>query len=112
MVELQLDSKTVGKQRIAVWALVGVNALWGLSFPIMRSLHLQMEQFFGLSNDSVPSSLSVAFSSGMIGMRFLAAFLLLFLVCPNLVRSASKAEWRAGVLVGLMFYVGLVWKGD
>jgi len=108
MVWLQSESKNNGKQRIAVWALVGVNALWGLSFPIMRSLHLQMEQFFGLSNNSVPSSLSVAFSSGMIGMRFLAAFLLLFLVCPNLVRSASKAEWRAGVLVGLLFYVGLV----
>jgi drug/metabolite transporter (DMT)-like permease len=108
MVEQHSESKTERTPWIAIWALVGVNALWGLSFPIMRSLNLQMEHFFGLDNDSVPSSLSVAFSSGMIGMRFLVAFLLLFVVCPNLVRRASKSEWRAGVLVGLLFYVGLV----
>ena len=108
MVGRNAESKTNGTPWIAIWALVGVNALWGLSFPIMRSLNLQMEQFFSLDNDSVPSSLSVAFSSGMIGIRFLVAFLLLFLVCPNLVRRASKAEWRAGALVGLLFYVGLV----
>ncbi len=105
---LQGKSKNDGIHWIAVWALVGVNALWGLSFPIMRSLNLQMEQFFGLSNDAVPSSLSVAFSSGMIGMRFLVALVILFVVCPNLVRNATMAEWRAGVLIGLLFYVGLV----
>ncbi len=95
-------------QWVAVWALVGVNALWGLSFPIMKSLNLQMEHFFNLENDSVPSSLSVAFSSGMIGMRFMISLAVLCLLCPSLVRGATWAEWKAGVYVGLFFYVGLV----
>ena len=101
-------TKSNATQWIAVWILVGVNALWGLSFPIMKSLNLQMEQFFGLENHSVPSSLSVAFSSGMIGLRFLMSLVVLCFVCPRLVRSASRVEWRVGVLVGLFFYLGLV----
>ena len=100
--------KTVSIQWVAVLALIGVNALWGLSFPIMKSLNLQMEQFFGLENHAVSNSLSVAFSSGMIGLRFLVSLVILCIACPSLVRRASAAEWRAGVLVGLLFYVGLV----
>ena len=95
-------------QWIAIAALVGVNALWGLSFPIMKSLNLQMEQFFGLENDLVPSTVSIAFSSGMIGLRFLMSLVVLCLFCPSLVRSASQTEWLAGIMVGLFFYVGLV----
>ncbi len=93
---------------IAVWALVGVNALWGLSFPIMKSLNHHMELCFGLENDSVPSLLSVAFSSGMIGIRFLLSLAVLSIFFPGLVRGASRAEWQAGVCVGLLFYFGLV----
>ena len=108
MVYAQGSLKSSSIQWVAVWALVGVNALWGLSFPIMKSLNLQMEHFFNLENDSVPSSLSVAFSSGMIGMRFMISFAVLCLLCPGLVRGATWAEWKAGVYVGLFFYVGLV----
>lgn len=108
MAGVQKGSRSHATQWIAVAALVGVNALWGLSFPIMKSLNLQMEQFFGLENDSVPSTLSVAFSSGMIGLRFLMSLGVLYVFCPNLVRGASRSEWHAGVMVGLLFYVGLV----
>lgn len=108
MLGVQRTTKSNSMHWVAVCALVGVNALWGLSFPIMKSLNLQMEQFFGLENDSVPSSLSVAFSSGMIGMRFLISLVVLCLFCPSLVRGATRDEWRAGVFVGLFFYVGLV----
>ena len=108
MVYAEGSVRSSSMQWVAVWALVGVNALWGLSFPIMKSLNLQMEHFFNLENDSVPSSLSVAFSSGMIGMRFMISFAVLCLLCPGLVRGATWAEWKAGVYVGLFFYVGLV----
>ncbi len=108
MAGVQEGKRSNARQWIAVAALIGVNALWGLSFPIMKSLNLQMERYFGLENDSVPSTLSVAFSSGMIGLRFLMSLVVLCLFCPNLVRGASRSEWRAGFLVGLLFYVGLV----
>lgn len=98
----------LSKTWIAVWALVGVNALWGLSFPIMKSLNLQLEDHFGLEHASVPMSMSVAFSAGMIGLRFLLSFGLLFLISPRLFRNASVTEWRIGAIVGLFFYFGLV----
>jgi drug/metabolite transporter (DMT)-like permease len=108
MMKVQDPSKSAPDQWVAVAALVGVNALWGLSFPIMKSLNLHMEQFFDLDNGYVPSMLSVAFSSGMIAMRFFVSFLILLFACPRLIRGASPAEWRVGFLVGLLFYVGLV----
>jgi drug/metabolite transporter (DMT)-like permease len=108
MLSAPTASKTVSIQWVAVLALIGVNALWGLSFPIMKAQNMQMEQFFGLENHAVPNSLSVAFSAGMIGLRFSMSFVILCIACPGLVRRASAAEWRAGILVGLFFYVGLV----
>ena len=108
MMNVQEPPNSNPKQWIAVAALVGVNALWGLSFPIMKSLNMQMEHHFGLENDGVPSSLSLAFSSGMIGMRFFVALIILCIACPYLVRRANLAEWRAGVCVGVFFYLGLV----
>ena len=102
------SKKSTPKQWIAVAALVGVNALWGLSFPIMKSLNLSMEQFFHLENGSVPSLLSVAYTSGMIGLRFVVSLAILCVACPRLVRGANIAEWKAGALVGLFFYFGLV----
>ena len=108
MLSALTERKTVSIQWGAVLALVGVNALWGLSFPIMKSLNLQMEHFFGLENHAVSNSLSVAFSSGMIGLRFVLSLVILCIACPNLVRRASAAEWRAGIFVGLFFYFGLV----
>jgi drug/metabolite transporter (DMT)-like permease len=108
MLSALTERKTVSIQLVAVLALVGVNALWGLSFPIMKSLNLQMEQFFGLESPAVSNSQRVAFSSGMIGLRFLVSLAILSIACPILVRRATAAEWRAGILVGLLFYVGLV----
>ena len=105
---VQGATKSNATQWIAVCVLVGVNALWGLSFPIMKSLNLQMEQFFGPENHSIPISLSVAFSSGMIGLRFLMSIVVLCFVWPSLVLSASRVEWQVGVMVGLLFYLGLV----
>ncbi len=96
------------EQITAIIALVGVNALWGLSFPIIKSLNQQMEQGFDLEGMAVSTSLHVAFTSGMIGLRFLIALAIVCLFCPQLVRRARKEEWQAGIVVGLLFYFGLV----
>jgi drug/metabolite transporter (DMT)-like permease len=108
MKEAEMDVASSRTQWTAVMALVGVNALWGLSFPIMKSLSMQMEQFFDLDNDSVPGLLSVAYSSGMIAIRFLLSLMALIVVCPRLVWKANRAEWFAGFLIGLLFYLGLI----
>ncbi len=93
---------------VAIFALVAVNALWGLSFPIIKSMNLQMEHAAGLESSQIDSSLRVAFTAGMIAMRFAVAFLLLCFLGYKLVLNASMAEWRAGAIVGLFFYFGLM----
>ena len=74
----------------------------------MKSLNLQLEDHFGLEHAAVPPAVSVAFSAGMIGLRFLLSLVLLCLISPRLVRNASRMEWRVGAAVGLFFYFGLV----
>lgn len=93
---------------MAVWALVGVNALWGLSFPIMKSLNMQMEHLLGMESTEVSIAVRLAFCSGMIGIRFFLSFVVLCVACRSLVRRATRQEWIAGVVVGLFFYFGLV----
>jgi drug/metabolite transporter (DMT)-like permease len=93
---------------VAIFALIAVNALWGLSFPIIKSMNLQMEHAAGLESSQIDSSLRVAFTAGMIAMRFAVAFLLLCFLGYKLVLNASMAEWRAGAVVGLFFYFGLM----
>jgi len=96
------------EQVIAICVLVMVSALWGLSFPIMKSMSSQMEIGLGLKGSQVSSLTHIAFTSGMIGLRFLIALVVLCLFCPKLVRHATKAEWIAGICIGIVFYVGLV----
>lgn len=93
---------------VAIGALVAVNALWGLSFPIIKSMNLQMEHAAGLESSKIDSSLRIAFTAGMIAIRFTFAFLLLFALGWRMVMQATLSEWKAGALVGLLFYVGLV----
>jgi drug/metabolite transporter (DMT)-like permease len=93
---------------VAIAALVAVNALWGLSFPIIKSMNLQMEHLVGADSSQIDSSLRVSYTAGMIAIRFTFAFLLLSVLGYQLVKKATLAEWRAGALVGLLFYLGLV----
>ncbi|XZE36129.1 DMT family transporter [Pirellulaceae bacterium SH501] len=93
---------------IAIAALIGVNALWGMSFPVMKSLNEVMEDHFGIANSNMPTSMQVACSSGLIGMRFMIASTLLSLVLPKLVWRTSRAEWLAGFWIGLLFCLGLI----
>ena len=85
---------------VAICALVAVNALWGLSFPIIKSMNLQMEHAAGLESSQIDSSLRVAFTAGMIAMRFAIAFLLLCFCftrggeAPFDHQESMKHRWR------------------
>ncbi len=93
---------------VAIVALIGVNALWGMSFPVMKSLNEVMEDHFGIANPNMPTSMQVACSSGLIGMRFTLASALLSLVLPRLVWRTTRSEWVAGIWIGLLFCLGLI----
>ncbi|AMV33889.1 EamA-like transporter family protein [Pirellula sp. SH-Sr6A] len=93
---------------VAIIALIGVNALWGMSFPVMKSLNEVMEDHFGVANPQMPTSMQVACSAGLIGMRFTIASFLLSVVLPKLFFRTSKAEWIAGFWIGMLFCLGLI----
>ncbi|MCE3018468.1 MAG: DMT family transporter [Pirellula sp.] len=93
--------------RFAILALIGVNALWGLSFPVMKSLNEIMDRSL-VSSDSVSITYSVSSSAGMIAVRFSMAMLLITILLPKLVLGAKREEWVAGFWIGLLFCIGLV----
>jgi drug/metabolite transporter (DMT)-like permease len=95
---------------IAVAALVGVNALWGMSFPIMKALNEVISQVVLPGVDSKTWSISTQLSSSslMIGFRFLLASLLLLTLLSRLAIKATRTEWTAGIWIGIVFCVGLI----
>lgn len=98
-------------QRSAVLGLAGVNILWGLSFPLMKLANLRMAREHGIS----PAQLETAafawftFQAAMflIALRFAAAFLLLAVTAPNLVRKPKWSDWGPGLAIGAVFLVGI-----
>jgi len=109
---VQSNSLSIGGRQaplcVAIVALIAVNALWGLSFPIMKSLNEIVDHFFDLQHQRPTMLFLVVTSSWLIGLRFVFATLLLMIFCWRLVLRASYAEWKAGLWIGLFFYIGLV----
>ncbi len=99
-----------GSRSTAILGLVGVNALWGLSFPLMKVLHLQIDEHFGVTPVSASAMLRVTTASWLIGLRFTFAMAILTLFLWPLVRRASRKEWEAGAWIAIFFFVGLVFQ--
>src|SRR5437764_11380325 len=91
------DSKSIishrcmnGRARTAQAALVGVAAVWGLTFPMVQ--------------DAVERLPAMTF----LAYRFLAAALVVAVVFRNRMRALSPAGWRAGLAMGAFLTAGYV----
>jgi len=93
---------------IAILALVVVNALWGFSFPVVKTLNHMADLKFGISEAGESTVFRVIVSSWMIAVRFSIALVLLIVLWNRLFREATRQEWLAGCYIGVMFYIGLV----
>jgi len=85
-----------------------MTAIWGTSFPMMKSLNLQIDQHFGESVQIASIGFRTAAAAWMIALRFSFA-LILFLICFP--RTTGRVRWPhigAGAAIGFMFAVGLV----
>ena len=80
------------RQAGAEVALVGVAAVWGLTFVMVQ--------------DAIELLPTMAF----LGYRFLPAALLVALVFHRQLRALSAAGWRAGLLMGLFLTAGYVFQ--
>jgi drug/metabolite transporter (DMT)-like permease len=93
---------------LAIGALVAVNALWGFSFPVMKSINELMDLHFRVTESNSTSAYLFASSAWMIAVRFTIAFAMICVCLNALVRKATRAEWIAGFWIAVFFYVGLV----
>ena len=80
----------MSRRRAAEAALVGVAAVWGLTFVMVK--------------DAIERLPTMAF----LGYRFLPAALLVGIVFRRRLRALSSAGWGAGVLMGVFLTAGYI----
>lgn len=95
---------------LAVGALILVNALWGISFPVVKVLNAMTDSHFGVAIDTAEHSsiFRLLASTWMLATRFTLALVLLCTVGFRLVAQTTRQEWRAGSIIGLLFFSGMV----
>jgi drug/metabolite transporter (DMT)-like permease len=93
---------------LAIGALVMVNALWGISFPVVKALNETTDSHFGMDPSEHSNTFRLLASSWLLATRFTLAFLLLCLFGFRLVAQTSRQEWRAGSIIGILFFSGMV----
>lgn len=93
---------------LAIGALVMVNALWGISFPVVKALNEITDSHFGIDPSEHSNTFRVLASSWLLATRFTSAFVLLCLFGFRLVAQTSRQEWRAGSIIGILFFSGMV----
>jgi len=103
---------TTSRRFRAILALVFVNVLWGVSFPLMRMIDGVMDRAVpagpdpGFPVERVVGQLTRA--SFYTALRFAIAMVILAMVLPSLFRRLTRAEWLMGIGVGLPFAAGFL----
>ncbi len=103
-------------RRRAIAALVLVNALWGISFPVMTMINRVAERQLSvfLSTQSQSAVTASAAGARVVGaafymsVRFAIALALLGALMPGLFRRLTREHWRLGAWVGLSFAAGSI----
>ncbi len=95
-------------RRLAIAALIAVNALWGTSFPIVRSLNLEMDQHFQVVTDASSGWFRAASAGWLIASRFGLALALLIFFAHRLCRRVKAPHFWSGVAIGTFFFAGIV----
>ncbi|MEZ6087806.1 MAG: DMT family transporter [Pirellulaceae bacterium] len=96
------------ERHYAILALILVNALWGLSFPMMKCLNLQIDQHFGVDHETASTNLRVAAAAWLIGLRFAASLILFGVLFSRTIRSVRPPHACIGVGIGALFFIGLI----
>ncbi len=89
----------------AIAMLLLANLLWGLSFPLVKATGLLQAE---LLPGAGPWFLAVC----TVAPRFLLATLVLLAFRPGVLRGATAAEWRQGLILGLSGAAGMLLQTD
>ncbi len=85
--------------------LLLANLLWGVSFPLIKSLAWLQERL-------VPGSSTGFITVATLLPRFALAALVLGLLCGGQLRALTRREWRQGLGLGLFALVGMSFQID
>ncbi|MFZ9746806.1 MAG: DMT family transporter [Opitutaceae bacterium] len=89
----------------AIVMLLLANLLWGLSFPLVKATSQLQAR---LLPEAGPWFLTVC----TVAPRFLLAALVLLAFRPGILRGATAAEWRQGLILGLSGAAGMLLQTD
>jgi drug/metabolite transporter (DMT)-like permease len=92
----------------AIFFLIMVNLLWGLSFPSAKALNLQLDQQFSKTISIDSDTFRITAATWIIASRFGLAFLLFSIFYSRVVRQTTTREWLAGGAIGAFFLTGLI----
>ena len=92
-------------RRKALQMLLLCSSFWALSFPLMKTLGLTQQQILPGAGSWFLSSLCVLF-------RFLSAGLLLLLVSPTQIKTASRREMEQGIWLAFFASAGICLQMD
>jgi len=81
------------------------NLLWGVSFPLIKSLVLLQERL-------VPGGSSWFLTVSTMLPRFTFGALVLGLICFRAVRTLTRSEFRQGLGLGLFALAGMIFQND
>ncbi|MDB6094899.1 MAG: protein of unknown function transrane [Verrucomicrobia bacterium] len=93
------------QHRQAIWMLLLANLLWGVSFPLIKSLAFLQERL-------IPGSSTWFITATALFPRFALSALLLIPFCLPALRSLTRREWRQGLGLGGFALVGMLFQND
>ncbi len=95
-------------RRIAILALVAINAMWGCSFPVVKTLNLEIDEHFAVTALTASNALRVASAACVLAIRFGLAFVLFAVFFRNTMRQVRSPHVWAGTVMGTAFFIGIM----
>ena len=103
--DFAMNPTTPAQHRQAIWMLLLGNFLWGVSFPLIKSLILLHERL-------VPGSSTWFITASTLLPRFALGALVLGLICLRALGTLTRSERRQGLGLGLFAIAGMTFQND
>jgi drug/metabolite transporter (DMT)-like permease len=100
-----MNPATPAQHRKAIWMLLLGNLLWGVSFPLIKSLVLLQERL-------VPGSSTWFITASILLPRFTLGAVVLGLLCFGAMRTMTRSEVKQGVGLGVFAFAGMIFQND
>lgn len=100
-----MTTTTPAQHRQAIWMLLLGNLLWGVSFPLIKSLVLLQERL-------VPGGSSWFITASTLLPRFTFGTLVLGALCFRALRTLTRSELRQGLGLGVFVTAGMIFQND